>query len=169
MPESVCRAPPVSLNSISLTIFGAEAFRRATPGVCQQSILRVRAIRENPTLPFLPNQILARSVGQHTARRRDVDHIVTTILLPRRVIGCSDIERRDPRRATGSGEGTHSVRRNVGQNECNFVARHRSQSRRRIVVNTERCVRNLELLVHEATGCVVVTYAEPGAGQSVIG
>ena len=79
-PLSVRRAPPVILEDALLHDLGAEPRRGAPQRVGEQLVLVMRADHQQPALPLLPDQILRQRIGQHRARRRDMDDIGAAIL-----------------------------------------------------------------------------------------
>ena len=129
----------------------------------------MRAIDQHPARPFLPHQVLRQRVGEHAARRRDVDHVVAAVLLAQCIVGRLDVEQRDLLRAAGIGKGQKPVAREDRQHQHDAAVqpgraawppgrRRRGPAR----PTSSNC------WIDEATGRIVVGDGELRAGEPVV-
>ena len=89
---------------------GTEAPGRPAIRIGQQNVLGVRPVGQHPARPFFPYQVLRQRIGKHRARRCDMDHIVATILLPQRIVGCPNVKQSHLLVAAGRGQPQQKIR-----------------------------------------------------------
>ena len=97
-----------------------------------------------------------------------MDHVAATVLLAQGIVRGLDVEQRDLPGAAGIGKRQQSVSRKIGQNQPDTAVRQSGKDTHRVVVGAYRRIGKLELLVHKATGGIVVAHGELGARQPIV-
>ena len=92
---------------------GAETRCRAPQRIGKKLVGLVRAENEKPTRPMLPHQILCERVGQHGARRGNMNDVHPAVVLAQPVVGRARIEEDQAPLASGICRSNERIRREV--------------------------------------------------------
>ncbi len=128
----------------------------------------MRALHQQPAFPLFPDQILCHRVGQHRARRRDVDHIAAAILLAQAVVGRPCIQEDRAAVPDRVRRFQHGVGRQVRDDECDLATGEGACRGGRIFIALQANLIERKALVEKPAGGVVVLDREASAGDTVV-
>ena len=146
----------------------AEFFRRASIGLCEKLVLRMRALDEQPAAPLLPDQILREPVGEHGARGRDVNNALAAVFLAQPFVRRRDVENQRGFLLRPLARGNQPLGGEIGDDEQRALVDKRVHLGGDVVAVFELRVDRLKSLVGEFAGCIIVGDSQQRAGEHII-
>src|ERR1041385_9016666 len=122
---------------------------------------------EQPAPPFFPDQILRKSVGQHGAGRRGMNHVDAAILFAQSIVGRAVVEKQEIAASIRRLE--QRIGRKVRDHGGHAALRKRRDRSSRIVNLLQPHLFQRNRPLQKAAGGVVGGNRERGGGDSVVG